>query len=76
MWPGTAPVAMKPLPVANPELNSSNGFSYVNFGDTWRHLPAKQNAPANWREASFDDAAWSQGAGLLGFGPTPLPAPA
>ncbi len=36
-------------------------------GSTWKYLD-NNTRPADWETSSFDDAAWAQGAGELGFG--------
>ena len=73
--PGTAPAPALPVPVASPELNATNGFTYVNLGDTWRYLDQQRDPGPQWREPAYDDNAWPQGPALLGFSAMPLPAP-
>jgi len=36
--------------------------------DSWRYFPASIEPPNNWMYSGFDDAAWLQGPGGIGFG--------
>ncbi|MCG8550898.1 MAG: choice-of-anchor J domain-containing protein, partial [Desulfobacterales bacterium] len=41
---------------------------YVGTGDTWKYLDDGSDQGSNWVDPSFDDSAWSEGAGQLGYG--------
>ncbi|MFM8471444.1 MAG: lamin tail domain-containing protein [Limisphaerales bacterium] len=60
----------RPDPVAAPA-----GARLMDFADSWRHWSRAEPVPANWFAPNFDDSAWPQGPGLLGFGGAPLPGP-
>jgi hypothetical protein len=40
----------------------------VGFGAVWKYLDDGSDQSAIWREAGFDDSAWAQGPGQLGYG--------
>jgi len=40
----------------------------INWGDEWKYILGNSEPPANWREVSFDDSAWSVGASGFGYG--------
>lgn len=40
----------------------------IHSGTTWKYWQGATAADTNWRNNSFNDAAWSQGAGGIGFG--------
>ena len=42
-------------------------------GASWKYLDNGSEQGTAWRAASFDDSAWSSGAGRLGFGADPAP---
>ena len=73
--PGTEPIHQAETPVVSPEVNLSTGIPYVNYGDVWKYHDQNQDLGTAWRAPAFDDTAWSQGPGLLGFETAPLPAP-
>lgn len=49
-------------------LRSATPATLVDAGSTWSFLDDGSDQPAQWREPGFDDAAWSRGAGQLGYG--------
>jgi hypothetical protein len=51
------------------------GARLLDFTDSWRYWAAAAPVDARWREANFNDAAWPQGPGLLGFAAVEIPAP-
>ena len=42
--------------------------TFVKFGSAWKFLDKGVEAPAGWRNAGFNDAAWKAGAAALGYG--------
>ncbi|MFZ7144694.1 MAG: lamin tail domain-containing protein, partial [Bacteroidota bacterium] len=40
----------------------------VNASDIWKYYSSNPTPDTNWRNRSFNDAAWSSGAGGIGFG--------
>jgi hypothetical protein len=42
--------------------------SLVKEGDTWKYLVPSSALPANWNLPNFNDGAWSQGRGGIGYG--------
>lgn len=40
----------------------------ISKGDTWKYLKGTAEPPSNWKEASFNDAQWSQGKAPFGYG--------
>ena len=41
--------------------------SVIRQGDGYRYLPGVQPVPDDWNQPDFDDSAWSQGSGSLGY---------
>lgn len=68
--PGTAETARSSAPGTN-----AAGTRLLEFTDSWRYWGAAAPVDSRWREANFNDAAWPQGAGLLGFAGVEIPAP-
>ena len=64
-------------PMGPDGLQSPNAYSYAGgfsvadaipqFSE-WRYLVTGSAPAANWKQSSFDDSAWSQGDGQLGYG--------
>jgi hypothetical protein len=73
--PGTAPAPSLTSPIPSPEIEANLGAVLVDFGDVWRYEDSGRNLGTAWQAANFDDRAWSQGPGLLGFDEKPLPKP-
>ncbi len=73
--PGTEAIAEPETPVANPEVNLSQGIPFVEYGDVWKFHDQNQNLGTAWRATGYDDSSWSQGPGLFGFENAGLPAP-
>lgn len=44
----------------------------IEGGSEWAYRNTASAAPADWNASSFDDATWSRGAAVLGFGSTGL----
>lgn len=44
----------------------------IDGGSQWAYRNTASAAPADWNASSFDDAGWSRGAAVLGFGSTGL----
>lgn len=45
------------------------GGPLISEGSDWRYLDNGQDPGTNWRNLSFDDAAWASGPAPLGYGP-------
>ena len=73
--PGFEPATGAETPAANPEVNLTQGLVLVDYGDRWRYHDQGEDLGTAWREPEFDDRAWPEGPGLLGFETAPLPAP-
>jgi hypothetical protein len=73
--PGTEEPQSAETPVASPEVNLVTGIPYVNYGDTWKYNDKNVDLGTAWRTPAFDDSAWPQGPGLLGFETASMPAP-
>jgi hypothetical protein len=73
--PGTEPIVQAETPIASPEINLSVGLPFVNYADTWKFNDQNVDLGVDWRNPAYDDSAWGQGPGLLGFETAPLPAP-
>jgi hypothetical protein len=69
---GAGPVT--PLPTNYCDGSADQGFppEHVDVvlprGSTWRYWDQGGLSSSSWRERTFDDAAWAQGAGPLGYG--------
>lgn len=73
--PGTEPITQAETPITNPEVNLSAGLPFVIYGDPWKYHDQNQDLGTAWRAPAFNDSAWLQGPGLLGFETAVLPAP-
>ena len=73
--PGSEEVRQAQTAVASPEVNLAAGIPFVNYGDVWKYSAQGVDLGASWRMPAYDDSAWPQGPGLLGFEETPLPSP-
>lgn len=40
----------------------------ISVGATWRYFKGTEEPPSDWKEVSFDDAAWLNGATGIGYG--------
>lgn len=73
--PGSEEIREAETAVADPEVNLSAGIPFVNYGDTWRYNDKNVDLGTAWQAAAFNDSAWPQGPGLLGFENASMPAP-
>lgn len=73
--PGTETVAVAETAVASPEINLAEGIPFVNYSQVWKFNDAGADLGTAWRAPAFDDTAWLQGPGLLGFETAALPLP-
>jgi hypothetical protein len=73
--PGSEEVQGAETPITNPEVNLVAGIPFVNYGDVWRYNDKSVDLGTAWRAPAFDDGAWPQGPGLLGFENASVPAP-
>ena len=48
--------------------NVQHWETVINWGDTWNYFIGYTNPPSNWRELSFDDSGWLNGASGFGYG--------
>jgi hypothetical protein len=54
--------------VGNPEIGAGAMAVMFDYGTTWKFFaPGTVDPGTTWRNASFNDAAWGSGPGLLGF---------
>jgi trimeric autotransporter adhesin len=61
---GNRSATSDPVTASPPE----EGAVLIAGGSEWRYLDDGSALPAGWTGTSFDDSAWSAGAGQLGFG--------
>jgi molybdopterin-binding protein len=62
-------LAADPFTVSNTELvTSRQQQSIIDFGDVWKYLDNGTNQGTAWRGLGFNDSAWNQGPGQLGYG--------
>ena len=73
--PGTDEVQVAETAVTSPEVNLTTGIPFVNYGDTWKYNDKNVDLGTAWQAPTYDDSAWPQGPGLLGFETATLPAP-
>jgi len=73
--PGSEEVQETETAVASPEVNLAVGIPFVNYGDVWRFNDKSVDLGTAWCQPAFDDSAWQQGPGLLGFETATLPSP-
>ncbi|MBI2926454.1 MAG: lamin tail domain-containing protein [Verrucomicrobia bacterium] len=73
--PGFETVPAVETPVANPEINLSQGIILVDYGDAWRYEDQNRDLGTAWREPDYPDGSWRTGKGLFGFETAGLPAP-
>jgi hypothetical protein len=74
--PGTVETEDTVTSIANPEISlATTGIPYVTYGDAWKYNDLSVDLGTAWRAPAYDDSAWPQGPGLLGFEDAALPAP-
>jgi hypothetical protein len=73
--PGSAPAPNVTSPSPSPEIEGNLGLVLVDYGSVWHYNDAGRNLGTPWREPAFEDSAWPQGPGLLGWDRKPLPKP-
>ncbi len=73
--PGAAEVQVAETSVASPEVNLTAGGIFVDYGDVWRYNDQNVDLGTAWQSPTYDDSAWPQGPGLLGFEDATLPPP-
>ena len=49
-------------------MSANAPIDVIQFGDEWRYHDMGIDLGAGWQDASFDDAAWPEGPGQLGYG--------
>nr|MCH9688489.1 metallophosphoesterase [Deltaproteobacteria bacterium] len=49
-------------------ISSQVPVTLIDFGHTWRYHDQGQDLGEGWHAADYDDAAWEQGPGQLGYG--------
>ncbi|MEN6577041.1 MAG: lamin tail domain-containing protein, partial [Phycisphaerales bacterium] len=57
------------------EVNLTSGIPFVNYGDVWKYNAQAVDLGTDWRMPAYDDRAWPQGPGLLGYESASLPSP-
>ncbi|MCA9246288.1 MAG: lamin tail domain-containing protein [Planctomycetales bacterium] len=73
--PQTYESELVPTPgVANPGATTTQS-TLVDFDHVWRYDNTDTDLGAAWRDPAFDDSAWPDGPGPLGFELDPLPIP-
>lgn len=78
---GGATIVVATLPTPGISNGTDGGttvdteFSLADFDDTWSYEDSGTDLGTSWREVSYDDSAWSSGAGLIGYETDSLPAP-
>lgn len=74
--PGLDPLANVAAVARTPEAAAPPaGTRLLDYTDAWRHWAGPAPVDARWREVNFNDSAWPQGPGLLGFAGVEIPAP-
>jgi hypothetical protein len=73
--PGSEEARVAETTVASPEVNLITGIPFVNYGDTWRYNDKNVDLGTAWQASTYNDSAWPQGPGLLGFETATLPSP-
>ena len=63
----TTPGGSSPITLITAAPETPNGGPALP-GDTWRFLDNGTDQGTGWRDVSFDDSAWKEGAGELGYG--------
>ena len=48
--------------------NVQHWETVINWGDSWNYFIGYTNPPSDWRELSFDDSSWLNGASGFGYG--------
>ncbi len=73
--PGGDPALGVETPVTSPEVNLASGIVLLDYGDRWKYNDQNKNLGTAWRRATYSDASWKSGPGLLGLENSALPDP-
>ena len=73
--PGAAPQLNHVSPVSSLEIEANLGQVLLDYDAVWRYQDSGQNLGTAWRNVGFNDSAWAEGPGLIGYDSKPLPGP-
>lgn len=52
----------------NRKVNIHHWETAVTENDTWKYIAPLNDPPENWKSIGFNDASWSNGTGVIGYG--------